>query len=126
LEEIMPVYLQARQKATWQFLPNLSEEQNIKVLLTKMAICRQAKFDKVSLELYTEILSQLDLRAFQVAMAVLAESQREEGETALPSLGDILAAMDEAREVWPNFAAGREKILTDPVVAETQVRRLKA
>ena len=122
----MPQYLQARQKGTWQFLPNLSDSENIKVLLTKMSICRQAKMDKPSLELYTEILLPLDLRAFQVAMAMLSESPREQGETALPSLGDILAAMAEAREEWPNFAAGRKEILTQPVFASKEVRRLKA
>lgn len=55
---------------------------------------------------------------------MLSENPREDGQTAFPSLGDILAAMEEAREVWPNFAEGREKILTDPVVAEPQIKRL--
>lgn len=123
----MPQYLKARQKATWLFSPNLSSVQNIKVLLTKMAIFRQAKIDKVTLELYAEVLAQFtDLRAFQVAMATLAESPRQEGETALPSLGDIIEAMREAGEVWPDHAAGRDKLLTEPDYMGPEVRRLKA
>jgi len=51
-------------------------------------------------------------------MAMLSETARDEGETALPSLGDILAAMEEARERWPNFAEGRKEVLTVPVYAE--------
>ncbi len=122
----MPQHLLARQKELWQFLPNLSDEDNIKILIGKMAICRQAVPDKQSLELYTETIRHLDLRAFQVAMATLAESPREDGQTALPSLGDILAAMDDAREFWPDFAAGRTKIDTTPLVAPPEQRRLKA
>jgi hypothetical protein len=112
----------------WQFARGLSPEDNITALLGKMAIYRQVKMDqetlRITLEMYTDYLKNLDLRAFQVAMAVLSENPREDGQTAFPSLGDILAAMEEAREVWPNFAEGREKILTDPVVAEPQIKRL--
>jgi hypothetical protein len=57
-------------------------------------------------------------------MATLAESQRGEGETALPSLGDIISAMQEAREVWPNFAEGRKEVLTLPVYAGQEQKRL--
>jgi hypothetical protein len=123
-ENQMPQYLLERQKVTWQFLPNLSDLQNIKVLLTKMAICRGAKIDKPTLELLTEILLPLDLRAFQVAMATLAESQRQEGETALPSLGDILAAMEEARERFPVFSQGAKEINDKPVFADNKQKRL--
>jgi len=59
-------------------------------------------------------------------MALISETARQEGETAFPSLGDILAAMEEAREVWPNFAEGRKQVLTLPVYAEPQLRKLKA
>lgn len=122
----MPQYLQERQRQTWQFLPNLSDEQNVKVLLTKMAICRNAKIEKPTLELLTEILLPLDLRSFQVAMANLAESQRQEGETALPSLGDILAAMEEARERFPVFSKGAKEINDKPVFADNKQKRLSA
>jgi hypothetical protein len=122
----MPQYLLERQKITWQFLPNLSDLQNIKVLLTKMAICRGAKMDKPTLELLTEILLPLDLRAFQVAMAVLAESKRPEGETTLPALGDILAVMDEVRERSPVFSQGATEINTKPVFADSTQKRLQA
>lgn len=57
-------------------------------------------------------------------MAVLSESPREDGQTSFPSLGEIMEAMEEAREVWPNFARGRKEVLTLPVYAETQVKRL--
>jgi hypothetical protein len=76
--------------------------------------------------MYTDYLKNLDLRAFQVAMAILSESPREEGQTAFPSLGDILAAMDEAREFWPNFESGAKELNTQPVFAGKEVRRLKA
>lgn len=119
----MPMYLLDRQKATWQFSPNLSPVGNINVLLTKMAICRQARIDKVSLQLYTEILLQLgDLRAFQAAMAILAESPREDGQTALPSLGDIIAEMEEARERWPT--GDNKKINVTPLIAGPEQKRL--
>jgi len=122
----MPFYLTEKQAQIWAFSPTLEADVNIATLLTKMAIYRQAKLDPVTLEAYTQYLLGMDMRAFQVAMAMLAESPREDGQTAFPSLGDILSAMEEAREVWPDFAAGRKKILTDPVFAEPQPKRLKA
>lgn len=59
-------------------------------------------------------------------MATLAESQRQEGETALPSLGDILAAMEEARERFPVFSQGAKEINTTPVFADSKQKRLQA
>lgn len=97
----MPLYLQERQITIWQFLPNLSVADNIKIALTKMACFRQAAIDKTTLESYTLALKDLDLRAFQVAMAVISESRRREGETAFPDLGYILDVMEEAREMFP-------------------------
>lgn len=125
LGEIMARYLLERQRAIWQFLPNLSTEENVKVLLTKMACFRQAKMDSATLELFTAYLAPLDLRAFQVAMATISESERLEGETAFPSLGIILAAMDEAREFSPNFAIGAREINDRPAFGEQPMRRLK-
>lgn len=52
----------------------------------------------MTLESYSLALKDLDLRAFQVAMAVISETRRKEGETAFPDLGYILEVMDEARE----------------------------
>lgn len=94
----MALYLEARQQETWKFSRDLSPEQNIRVALTKMACFRQAAIDEVTLELYSSALKDLDLRAFQVAMAVLAERPRREGETAFPDLGTVLDLMDKARE----------------------------
>ena len=64
------------------------------------------------------------MRAFQVAMAILSESEREEGETAFPSLGTILAAMEEARERFPVFSKGAKEINDKPVFADPKQKRL--
>ena len=64
------------------------------------------------------------MRAFQVAMAILSESEREEGETAFPSLGTILAAMEEARERFPVFSKGAKEINDKPVFADNKQKRL--
>ena len=66
------------------------------------------------------------MRAFQVAMAILSESEREEGETAFPSLGTILAAMEEARERFPVFSKGAKEINDKPVFADNKQKRLSA
>ena len=66
------------------------------------------------------------MRAFQVAMATLSESEREEGETAFPSLGSILAAMEEARERFPVFSQGAKEINDKPVFADPKQKRLQA
>ena len=64
------------------------------------------------------------MRAFQVAMATLSESEREEGETAFPSLGTILAAMEDARERFPVFSEGAKEVNTTPVFANPTQKRL--
>lgn len=66
------------------------------------------------------------MRAFQVAMATLSESEREEGETAFPSLGTILSSMEEARERYPVFSKGAKEINTTPVFADSKQKRLQA
>jgi hypothetical protein len=120
----MPIYLQERQIPTWRFHKNLSLRTNIEVALAKMASCRQAKPSKMDLQLYSSILEPLDMRAFQVAMAILAESDRDQGETAFPTLGSILAAMDDARELTPRFSLGAKEINMTPVFADSQQKRL--
>ena len=122
----MPQYLQERQMQTWQFAPNLSLRTNIEVALMKMAGCRQAKPSKMDVQLYSSILEPLDMRAFQVAMATLSESEREEGETAFPSLGTILATMEEARERFPVYSKGAKEINDKPVFADPSQKRLSA
>lgn len=100
----MPLYLSESQSTMWAFTPNISAEQNIAQALTKMAIFRQAKIENPeTLEMYVSYLLPRDLRAFQVAMAMLSEESRQEGEPAFPSMGMILEAMEEAREIFPNF-----------------------
>jgi hypothetical protein len=66
------------------------------------------------------------MRAFQVAMATLSESEREDGETAFPSLGTILAAMEETRERFPVFSRGAKEVNTTPIFADFKQKRLSA
>ena len=121
----MPRYLQARHKELWTWSTNLSTKENIKILLGKMAIFRQAEMDKPTLVLYTQALSPLpDLRALQAALVMLAESDREEGETALPPLGKILVAYDECREFFPTGDA--KAINTTPLIANVEQKSLTA
>ena len=82
------------------------------------------KLDETTLNLYTEYLLPLDLRAFQVAMRNLAQSPRQEGETAFPTLGDILAVMDDVRERFPVFSEGAKEINATPVIANNDQKRL--
>ena len=94
----MPLYLSEKQITTWQFSPKLSDADNVKVALTKMACFRQAAMDRMTLESYALVLEQEDLRAFQVAMAIISETKREPGETAFPDLGSILEVIRKAEE----------------------------
>lgn len=66
-------------------------------------------------------------------MSSVSRSEREEGETAFPSLGTILRHMDEAREFFPKFSVGAKEINTAPLYVEERkqigpkpVARLKA
>ena len=117
----MPLYLQERQIKIWQFSSELSTEENVMAALTKMACFRQAAMDDATLESYTMALKDLDLRAFQVAMAIIAESRRSEGETAFPELGRILEIMDAAREVFP--AGSRKELNTAPITDRPRISR---
>lgn len=70
--------------------------------------------DEMTLESYTLALKGLDLRAFQVAMAVISETRPEQYETRFPDLGYVLDVIDEARE---RFTTPRRPTLnTMPVV----------
>ena len=111
----MAIYLQARQIKIWQFSKGLSTEENVMSALTKMACFRQATMDDATLEAYTLALKDLDMRAFQVAMATISETRRGEGETAFPDLGYILDVMDQARERFTT--ARKPQLNTSPVVA---------
>ena len=121
----MPQYLTEQEIKFWGFSKKLSDEDNVTGLLAKMAMCRQAgKLDPETLELFTQYLLPLDLRAFQVAMKNLSTSERQEGETAFPSLGTILVAMDEARELSPMYSKGATEINSKPIFAEPTQKRL--
>lgn len=56
---------------------------------------------------------------------MISEREREEGETAFPSLGMILTVMDEARELSPRYSIGAKEINTLPAFAEQSSKRLK-
>jgi hypothetical protein len=108
------MYLQERQIPIWAFSPKFSTAGNIVMALTKMANFRQARVDETTLKSYRLALESLDLRAFQVAMAVISEARPREGETLFPSLGYILEVMDEAREMF--CKSGIKELNTSPVV----------
>jgi hypothetical protein len=57
-------------------------------------------------------------------MKVLSTSERQDGETAFPSLGTILAAIEEARERFPVFSTGAKEIDDKPVFADPKQKRL--
>lgn len=111
----MALYLQARQIAIWEFSPKLSARENVLAAMVKMANFRQANVDETTLKSYCLAIEDLDLRAFQVAMAVISETTPREGETLFPSLGYILDVMDEARERF--VTPRRPQLNTSPVVA---------
>ena len=71
--------------------------------------------DDVTLEAYTLALKDLDMRAFQVAMAFISEARRDKGETAFPELGYILDVIDIARERFTTVA--KPELDTRPVMA---------
>ena len=79
----------------------------------------------MDIDLYSAALAPLDMRAFQVAMAILSERERSEGETAFPTLGTILAVMEDAREVFPQYSAGLTSINIQPVFDEAKTKRLQ-
>ena len=121
----MPQYLAEQEIKLWGWSTTLSDEQNVKILLGKMAICRQAsKLDEVTLGIYTQTLINLDLRAFQVAMARISNTRPQQGETLFPSLGYILEEMEEARERFPVFSKDAKEINTIPVFADPAQKRL--
>jgi hypothetical protein len=111
----MALYLQARQIAIWEFSPKLSTRENILAAMVKMANFRQASVDETTLKSYCLAIEDLDLRAFQVAMAIISETTPREGETLFPSLGYILDVMDEARERF--VTSRRPQLNTGPVTA---------
>ena len=123
----MPQYLTEQEAELWAFSKKLSNEDNVSALLAKMAIYRQAsKLDETTLELFTQALVNLDLRAFQVAMRNLSNSERDEGDTSFPCLGTILAVMEETRERFPVFSKGAKEINDKPIFADPTQKRLNA
>ena len=117
----MAIYLQARQMRIWAFSPEFSKEENIMVALTKMANFRQARIDETTLKSYCLALEDLDMRAFQVACAIISERDPREGEVRFPSLGYILDVMEEAREKFTTVS--KPELDTSPVVAGQKALR---
>ena len=79
----------------------------------------------MTLELYTQSLMGSDMRAFQVACDMLKNTPRQDGETAFPDFGTILAAMDDARERFPLFSEGATEVNTKPIFVDPTQKRLK-
>ena len=111
----MALYLQARQVPIWQFSSELSNEDNVSALLTKMAYYRQAAVNEVMIDVYTAALVALDLRAFQVAMAIISERKPAQGETSFPCFGYVLDVIEEARERY--ITPDHPRLNTSPVMA---------
>ena len=57
----MAIYLAKKQMRTWSFSPNLSDEDNVKAALTKMAVFRQAVMDMTTLNAFARVLLLEDL-----------------------------------------------------------------
>jgi hypothetical protein len=119
----LAIYLTERQERIWRFSKQVSDVSNIKVAIAKMVTFRQGAIDsEEQLELFAQAIVGLDLRAFQVAMCVLSETPREQGETAFPSLGEIMEIMEEARE---KICRVGSELNTLPVY-ESTTKRLRA
>ena len=59
-------------------------------------------------------------------MRNISTSERQEGETAFPSLGTILAEMEDARERFPVYSKGAKEVNDKPVFADPKQKRLNA
>ena len=76
--------------------------------------------DATTLEAFTAaLLPEQDMRSVQVALATIAETKREPGETSFPDLGTILAVAKTAREFNPRTMLDPEDFPpdTEPVYA---------
>lgn len=97
----MPLYLTEKQTAMWAYSRSRSLQTNLKIGLARMACLRQAAMDRTTLEAFTQALVlEDDQRAVQVALATISETKREEGQTAFPDLGTILAVVKKAQESY--------------------------
>lgn len=68
-------------------------------LLTGLAEARQGAVSKETLVLYSAHLSEFDPADVQRVARNLARRKREEGETAFPSLGELLQPLELARKL---------------------------
>ena len=91
-----------------------------------MATFRGTKVDSVTLQVFVAALEDLDMRAFQVAMARISNTRPEQGETLFPSLGYILEEIEDAREKFPLFSKGAKEVNTTPLFADNSQKRLKS
>lgn len=111
----MARYLSEKQSITWAFSTNRSKLENVKISLTRLACFRQATLDRATLDSFAQILVLEDLRAFQVAMAMLSETKREQGETAFPDLASILEVIKKVEERWDRDPRSDPAADRDPV-----------
>lgn len=68
-----------------------SKQEEIKVMLAKLAIRRQAKIAELEFMVFSEDLMLYDLKDIQSAMELLSSRPRGEGETAFPEVATIIA-----------------------------------
>lgn len=81
-------------KATTISMSSTHALPRLMLALTQLAIFRGAKMDKTLLTLYSKRLAQENPDDVCVALKKLEEVPRKEGETALPDIGTILAAVE--------------------------------
>lgn len=122
----MPRYLTEKEATIWAFQETLTDRKNIANALLKMATFRGTKVDSVTLQVFVAALEDLDMRAFQVAMARISNTRPEQGETLFPSLGYILEEIEDAREKFPLFSKGAKEVNTTPLFADNSQKRLKS
>lgn len=70
-----------------------SKQEEIKILLAKLAIRRQAKVGELEFMVFSEDLMPYETRDIQLALESLSSRPRDEGETAFPDTAKILEAV---------------------------------
>jgi hypothetical protein len=91
-----------------------SPSQKIKIALTELACFRQAKVEAGTLIIFAKRLVSENLSDVLEGLRKLQERRREEGETAFPEIGSILAAVA--------AAAGRRKAAASLATEQVLVR----
>lgn len=111
-----------------------SKQEEIKVLLAKMAIRRQAKVGEMEFAVFSEDLMGYETEVIAEALNQLCSKPRAEGETAFPELATILDAVrgvirarrpsveQAAQQKWDEYVAKCLQEGVEPPDEETQKR----